>query len=336
MTGKILSLYYAEPDPARWIPGDQHLRRIIRRLYRGKPRLGGQGMVFHNLCKGLDLLNTNYIRNDFASLSHDLSLRCVIGKEFILDRFSPDIPIIYGASLGAHPLSRPTLLSNWNIRRILVPGEWMKRMCSPYWGDLVHSWPVGIDQYFWKPLFCSRSASSRPISPRLRILIYDKIRWPTNDISVDYVVKTVSSFPVDLQVIRYGNYQPDEYLQCLHESDAMIFLCEHETQGLAYQEALACNIPVLAWDRGGYWQDPEYYPLRCRFEPVTSVPYWDERCGETFNHKSKLFGVLNEFLEKIRANVYEPRSFILQNLTLEHCAAQYLEHISAVCDEMSC
>ena len=42
----------------------------------------------------------------------------------------------------------------------------------------------------------------------------------------------------------------------------MIFLCEHETQGIAYQQALSRNVPILAWDRGGDWQDPTYYPER--------------------------------------------------------------------------
>ena len=35
----------------------------------------------------------------------------------------------------------------------------------------------------------------------------------------------------------------------------MVFLCEHENQDIAYQQALACGVPILAWDRGGYWQD---------------------------------------------------------------------------------
>jgi hypothetical protein len=35
----------------------------------------------------------------------------------------------------------------------------------------------------------------------------------------------------------------------------MLFLCEHETRGLAYQEALASNVPILAWDTG-FWLDP--------------------------------------------------------------------------------
>ena len=66
------------------------------------------------------------------------------------------------------------------------------------------------------------------------------------------------------------------------DAATMIFLCEHETQGIAYQQALSCGVPILAWDRGGFWQDPEFYPHRVKFAPVSSVPYWDDRCGIKF------------------------------------------------------
>jgi hypothetical protein len=62
----------------------------------------------------------------------------------------------------------------------------------------------------------------------------------------------------------------------------MIFLCEQETQGIAYQQALSMNFPIMAWDRGGFWQDPSYYSHKVKFGTVSSVPYWDERCGLTF------------------------------------------------------
>ena len=49
----------------------------------------------------------------------------------------------------------------------------------------------------------------------------------------------------------------------------------------AYQEALASNLPVLAWDQGE-WLDP----ARPRYSdaPVaaTSVPYFSEACGLRF------------------------------------------------------
>jgi hypothetical protein len=128
--------------------------------------------------------------------------------------------------------------------------------------------------------------------------------------------------------IRYGYYEEETFREKLRGCKAMIFLCEHETQGIAYQQALACGIPILAWDRGGYWQDPEFYPHRVKFGPVTSVPYWDERCGRKFAHFGEFPEQLSEFWASL-AN-YSPRDYILQTLTLEICAQKYLGHIQNI------
>ena len=103
----------------------------------------------------------------------------------------------------------------------------------------------------------------------------------------------------------------------------MVFLCEHETQGIAYQQALSCGVPILAWDRGGYWQDPSYYPHKVTFGPVTSVPYWDERCGKTFKDITAFMDAWSSFWEDVCSQRFRPRDYILQNLTLEKCACTY-------------
>ena len=48
--------------------------------------------------------------------------------------------------------------------------------------------------------------------------------------------------------------------------------------------------------------------------PATSIPYWDNNCGEYF-FKNELIYKYNEFINKL--NTYKPREFILNNLSLE-------------------
>ena len=110
----------------------------------------------------------------------------------------------------------------------------------------------------------------------------------------------------------------------------MIFLCEHETQGFAYQQALACGVPVLAWDRGGYWQDPTYYPQHERFGPVSSVPYWDERCGLKFADALEFSNRFEEFWTGVLEQRFQPRDYVVENLTLEKCSRHYLELVGRV------
>ncbi len=105
----------------------------------------------------------------------------------------------------------------------------------------------------------------------------------------------------------------------------MVYLSHHETQGLAAQQILSSGIPILAWDHGGLWKDPTYAPHRVRFAPVTSVPYWDERCGVKFRGGADLLPAFDEFWFGVEAGIYTPREMIVESLTLEQRARSYLD-----------
>lgn len=297
---------------------------MIRRIVRGKPRAGGQTKVFLNLCTGLDRLGIPYRINGYPHIEqHPEEVACIIGKPHVLNKIPWRNPIMFGAAVFSHPLNDPDLLKRLPVRKVLVPGEWMRKMCEPYYGEAVVSWPVGIDTESWM--------WDRNTSKTSDFLIYDKVRWEHEK----YEASLIEPIRHELRrrgftyaEIRYGYYEEKTFREKLISCKAMIFLCEHETQGIAYQQALACGIPILAWDRGGYWQDPEFYPHRVKFEPVTSVPYWDERCGRKFAHLGEFPQQLSEFWANLPN--YSPRDYILQNLTLEICARKYLDHIQNI------
>ncbi|MGY3355695.1 hypothetical protein ACVWZK_002358 [Bradyrhizobium sp. GM0.4] len=125
--------------------------------------------------------------------------------------------------------------------------------------------------------------------------------------------------------LRYGSYKEEDYRAALAQSRAMIFLCQNESQGIAYQQALSCGVPVLAWDPGGPWRDPDYYPHRVQFAPVSSVPYWDDRCGAKFVDIAGFEAGWDDFWAGCAADTFDPRGFVLDNLTLEQRALQYYE-----------
>ena len=49
---------------------------------------------------------------------------------------------------------------------------------------------------------------------------------------------------ISRDAIRF--YREEEYRAALNKCRAMVFLCEHETQGIAYQQALSCDVPIFA------------------------------------------------------------------------------------------
>lgn len=324
-----LNLFYEEPQNDRWFKYDRYPREIIRRIIRGKSRPGGVMMVALELMHGLDLLKIPYRFNDYQyAKKHPNELIGVIGKPHLIFEKRFRNPILFGAGVYSHPTDCPDLFKIYpNVKKILVPGPWMQTMCKPYYHDKVTAWPVGIDSEKWSDKIKEGDLS-------IDFLIYDKIRWDNNKYQNDLIkplIEQLNEKNLSYHFIKYGSYQPSDLINELRICKAVIFLCEHETQGIAYQQILSTNTPILAWDRGGYWQDPAYFPERAKFEPVSSVPYWDERCGSKFKTSFDFSEVLNEFISKLENKEFKPRDFILENLTLEISAKKYVDIYKSLC-----
>lgn len=323
----MISIFYQEPDSDRWMPFDRYPRKFVRRIIRGRRRPGGPELVYINLKAGLDRLGVSYRDNDYRYARKNASSPVgIIGKSHLLDRQWHN-PIMFGASVTTHPMDDPELFGRQPIKRVLVPGEWLRQMFESTWGDQVYSWPVGIDSEYWCP---------RPQKPDFDVLIYDKIRWEHDhyeSILLEPTRRFLATLGLSFREVRYGHYEEGNYHDLVRSARAMIFFCEHETQGLAYQQALSAGTPVFAWDRGGVWKDPSFYPERLCFGPVCSVPYWDERCGEKFYDFEAASESFPDFWDKVLRGVYKPRDYILDNLTLELGAQAYLRHWKDAFDE---
>lgn len=324
-----LNLFYEEADLDRWIPFDRYPRRGVRRAIRGKPRIGGQRRLFLNLCAGLHNIGVSYRTNAYRHIrKHPEELACIVGKSYVLDKLAWRNPILFGAATFSHPIEKLDLLVEYpTVKKILVPSEWMRKMWAPYYGNAVTAWPVGINTHAWVP-------TDRPKS--LDLLIYDKIMWQREERVGEVLVpirEELSKRNLRFSELRYGKYREEDYRAELSRCRAMIFLCEHETQGIAYQQALSAAVPILAWDRSGFWEDPAFFPHQIRYGPVSSVPYWDERCGIKFASADEFGDKLDEFMDRMSRGAFSPRDYIVENLTLEKCASRYVAIFNDVASE---
>jgi glycosyltransferase involved in cell wall biosynthesis len=318
--GEPLSLFYEEPDPDRWFPFDRYPRRAIRAIVRGAAQPRGTMRAFLNLVDGLDRLGTAYRINDYRGLRRDRGeLACVFGKPHVLAKIPRHTPILFGTSIYSHPNDNPKLPGQRDIRRVLVPSPWVQRMFEAVWPGLVSVWPVGIDTDRWTP--------GAAVVKDVDILIYDKIAWERERYQRELIEPLYTELRrrgLRVETLRYGNYREEELLALSQRSRAMVYLSRHETQGIAAQQMLAAGVPVFAWDEGGFWQDPKYYPREVKFEPVTSVPYWDDRCGTRFQSGEGIAPAFDMFWRGVERDAFCPRQMILENLTLEKCASDYV------------
>ena len=60
----------------------------------------------------------------------------------------------------------------------------------------------------------------------------------------------------------------------------------------------------------------------------TTIPYWDERCGEYFYHNYELEDAYLQLTSGLLNEKYKPREFILENLTDEKCGEKLKAIIS--------
>lgn len=282
---------------------------------------------FLNLKAGLDELGVPYVVNNYRSLKkHPKAPALVIGKDHVLKKIPDAHPIIFGPGLAPHPLGNP-YWGKKNIRLLLISCDWFAKM---YERDLpvkipVRVWAAGIETNIWRPLKDKQETK--------KILIYDKVRWEHEkyeETLLKPIREKIKNRGYTSYEIKYLFYKEEDYLKKLKEVDAMIFLCEHETQGFAYLQALSCDVPIMAWDRGGFWQDPSYYPNKVKFASVTSVPYWSESCGLKFKDADDFSGKWHKFISTLRTGRFMPRTYVVKNLGLKQKAEDYVKLISLV------
>ena len=315
-----LNVFYQEPEGDRWLPLDRYPRRIVRRLVRGPRQPGGMERYYLNLVDGLRRAGIQHRTNAFRyAKRHPDEVVGIVGKGHLLREQRWKNPIVFGPAVFAHPDSDRSVFDSVPVRKILVSCEWMKQMYQQTVKIPVDVWPSGIDTYSW----CPQPSVEKDID----VIVYDKIRWDREKYVpelLEPIVAAIAQRGLTCKVIRYGDYEEEEYRQLLFRARSMVFLVEHETQGFAYLQALASGVPILAWDRGGYWQDPEFFPHKVKFGPVTSVPYWDKRCGLTFSSIAEFPRQFAAFLLQLEHGEFSPREYILENLTLERCAEAYV------------
>jgi glycosyltransferase involved in cell wall biosynthesis len=304
------------------VPFDRYPRRLIRRLVRGPRQPGGAMRVFLNLKAGLDRIGAPYRVNNYRHIRNNPEdLACLVGKPHLLERFLYQTPLLFGTSIYNHPVDDELLPNRHLIRQVLVPSQWVRNMFSKVWPDLVTVWPVGVDTERWTP--------SPSESKDVDVLVYDKIYRRRENYERELIEPLMAEFRrkgVVVEYLRYGSYVEWELLALSKRVRSMVYLSHHETQGIALEQMLSADVPVFAWDPGGEWQSLEYLLRGVRFGPVTSVPYWDGRCGVKFTSAADLAPAFADFWHGVKTNAFAPREMILdKRLTLEAAAEAYAE-----------
>lgn len=246
----------------------------------------------------------------------------LVGTPDSLTEYNLPNPAILGPCMYDNPKQNPTLMQDSRFRYYLLTSEWFKNVFEKTYGEKCKLWFAGIPLKEW--------VDTRGHTKTVDILIYDKIRWGRDSILPVFlhgITQHLKSLNLSYSVLKYGEIKHEIYKEFLGKSKAMIFLCESETQGMAYQEALASNVPVLAWDPG-WWVDPIWLMYSTTPIPASSVPYFGSNCGEKFDDVDNFAATFAKFWDNL--SKYSPRKFVEENLSLKKSAEIYLEYYLSI------
>lgn len=172
---------------------------------------------------------------------------------------------------------------------------------------------VGIDTEEFKP-------SNNPV--RDTIFVYEKDRNPSD---YQFVKDFLTRRGIKFQVVRYGKYKEEDYKKILARAKYGIWIGRQESQGIALEEALSFNVPLLVWNISKRGDEvplpPDKKPVANMF--ATTIPYWDDRCGMVFYKSSELESTFDNFVTRL--STFQPRQFILENFDLADRAKQFLK-----------
>ena len=197
------------------------------------------------------------------------------------------------------------LIENQNYyKKIIAPSEWVKNKFITKFNlpeDKLAVWPVGIEEF------------DNIREPNYDCLIYFKRR---DQSELDAVKKFLVSNRLSYRMVEYGTYGEDGFKQLVNSAKFCFLINGTESQGIAVQEIMSMGVPIIAWDIKEWLDQGEAYRV-----PATSIPYWNERCGEVFFNIDELEVTFSKFYATL--DKYNPKAFIKDNLSFE-CSVKTL------------
>lgn len=277
--------------------------------------IGGPNKVLMNTLKGLTLIDYPYVINkDISEYRYNWVHDSVKG---LLDIGLFKIPAVIGPNIVILPKELPHFRASLSKCIYLHPSKW----CVDLWKEIgfieskIFSWPAGIDT--------DRFFQKRTSDDYNNVLIYFKRR---NPLLLDRSIEIVKRAGLNPMVIRYGEYNEDQYIRIISTCKFGIWIGVSESQGIGQLEAMSMGLPLIICDVNSLFESNEFsaykFPVDLQNFKPTSAPYFDNRCGIIIND----FGMLEESVNKMvnAFSLFRPREYILENLSLEKQAIELL------------
>ena len=271
--------------------------------------MNGPHKVVNNLIKSLEQENINYAINE-EKYEHNFLVQYDATAHEKHSKIEQDTTII-GPQVWLFDGYGQFLIENQNYyKKIIAPSQWVKDKFINKFNlpdNKISVWPVGIETF----------NNERDIT--YDCLIYFKRREQKE---LDEVKQFLDGKNLTYKMVEYGGYGEDGFKNLVNQAKFCFLINGTESQGIAVQEIMSMGVPIIAWDIKEWLDQGEAFRV-----PATSIPYWDERCGEVFFNIDELEETFTKFYATI--NEYDPKGFIEDNLSFKKTVEKLMEIFNA-------
>ena len=234
----------------------------------------------------------------------------------------PNKIFIFGPHFSVFPNYKLNSINNiYNNSIYIQPSNWAKDV----WINLgvekiipIKTFPFPVNTNKFIPINIGDTLQGATCGTKSRpykneVILYYKRRNPKE---LKFIINFLKKKKINFKLFNYVNkYEESDYLNILQKSKYAIILDAHESQGFAIEEALSCNVPLLVCNVKYMSQE---YNSKYNNIPATTIPYWDNRCGEYFYDLNDLENIFSKFINNLEN--YKPREFILDKLSVKPCS----------------
>jgi hypothetical protein len=264
-------------------------------------------------CKKIDFViisSVNEMNQIDVNLFHVIISPC---EPIVVSKY-PNCKFIFGPHFSVFPENTLMQIKGNNSLYNSL-SDWVVELWKsfPICNDLkIVALPFGIDTL--------RFNKQKEMKDRNKIMVYFKHRNPKE---LHMICSFLKYKHLEYKVFSYDNrYNEEEYIDYLHNAKFGIWIDAHESQGFALQECLSCDVPLLVWNVTTMEQEHgSNYP----HIKATTIPYWDNLCGNVFYQIAELEDAYNHFITNIEN--YRPRDFIKNHLSIEVCENKWIDFI---------
>ncbi len=295
----------------------RHVKRRVTGVLRPMPAylrssFGGHHGVTRSLYEGLQKLNVPFSYdpksvNDLSRTVVVLSNAQALKQMIRLKQLGYIKYLLAGPNILNDPAAYQGILAAPEVDLCITPCEIVCKLHERFLPSLSGRclpWAAGVDTEFWKP----------GLEKGSNVLIYSKQNKGATVPPADYI-KVLEQRGYTITIVSYGSYSIEEFRRQLQHAKLMIGFSRDESQGIAWAEAWACDVPTFIW------QNTEAAYLGVQYNG-SSAPYLTSENGAFFKSTDD-FALLMDKWERNELNL-APRKWCLQNMTDEVCAEALL------------